>query len=201
MVLTSVLDNLSIPFNATAVYPPAKYAEFMIDPDAWLLREEDNTFPIVVLASLILSLSIVLKFWTELNPPAKYAEFKIVELKEDGNDRDREKAKENEGAEILKVLAKNRGLTVLLFIEGKMYTTEEFTDLIVESSNRGVSTINFIIGGSYGVSADVERNADIKLSFSKFTFPHQLMRLIFLEQIYRWFSIINNSKYHKWGVL
>jgi len=126
-----------------------------------------------------------------------YAEFKIVELKEDGNDRDREKAKENEGAEILKVLAKNRGLTVLLFIEGKMYTTEEFTDLIVESSNRGVSTINFIIGGSYGVSADVERNADIKLSFSKFTFPHQLMRLIFLEQIYRWFSIINNSKYHK----
>ncbi len=126
-----------------------------------------------------------------------YAEFKIIELKEDGNDKDREKAKENEGTEILKVLAKNRGLTVLLFIEGKMYTTEEFTDLIVESSNRGISTINFIIGGSYGVSSEVERSADIKLSFSKFTFPHQLMRLIFLEQIYRWFSIINNSKYHK----
>lgn len=126
-----------------------------------------------------------------------YAEFKIIELKEDGNDRDREKSKETEGIEILKVLSKNRGMTVLLFIEGKMYTTEEFTELIVESSNRGISTINFIIGGSYGVSAEVEKAADIKLSFSKFTFPHQLMRLIFLEQIYRWFSIINNSKYHK----
>lgn len=126
-----------------------------------------------------------------------YAEFKIIELKEDGNDRDREKSKESEGIEILKVLSKNRGMTVLLFIEGKMYTTEEFTELIVESSNRGISTINFIIGGSYGVSAEVEKAADIKLSFSKFTFPHQLMRLIFLEQIYRWFSIINNSKYHK----
>lgn len=126
-----------------------------------------------------------------------YAEFKIIELKEDGNDREREKSKETEGIEILKVLSKNRGMTVLLFIEGKMYTTEEFTELIVESSNRGISTINFIIGGSYGVSAEVEKAADIKLSFSKFTFPHQLMRLIFLEQIYRWFSIINNSKYHK----
>ncbi len=126
-----------------------------------------------------------------------YAEFKIIELKEDGNDKDREKSKENEGIEILKVLSKNRGMTVLLFIEGKMYTTEEFTEVIIESSNRGISTINFIIGGSYGVSAEVEKAADIKLSFSKFTFPHQLMRLIFLEQIYRWFSIINNSKYHK----
>ena len=126
-----------------------------------------------------------------------YVEFKIIELKEDGNDKDREKSKENEGIEILKVLSKNRGMTVLLFIEGKMYTTEEFTEVIIESSNRGISTINFIIGGSYGVSTEVEKAADIKLSFSKFTFPHQLMRLIFLEQIYRWFSIINNSKYHK----
>ena len=126
-----------------------------------------------------------------------YAQFKIVELKEDGNDRERERSKDIEGEEILKILSKNKGLNVLLAIEGKQYSTEDFTDVIVEKTNRGISTINFIVGGSYGVSEAVKEASEIKLSFSKFTFPHQLMRLIFMEQIYRWFSIINNSKYHK----
>jgi 23S rRNA (pseudouridine1915-N3)-methyltransferase len=58
-------------------------------------------------------------------------------------------------------------------------------------------TINFIIGGSYGVSQKVRDVSQMRLSFSKMTFPHQLMRLILTEQIYRWFSIINNGKYHK----
>ncbi len=126
-----------------------------------------------------------------------YAQFKIVELKEDGNDRERERSKDIEGEEILKILSKNKGLNVLLAIEGKQYSTEDFTDVIVEKTNRGISTINFIVGGSYGVSEAVKEASEIKLSFSKFTFPHQLMRLIFMEQIYTWFSIINNSKYHK----
>ena len=61
----------------------------------------------------------------------------------------------------------------------------------------GNNTINLTIGGSYGVSEDVRKSADLRLSFSKMTFPHQLMRLILIEQIYRWFSIIKNTKYHK----
>ena len=126
-----------------------------------------------------------------------YAVFKIIELKEEGNDKDREKAMEIEGAEIKKVLEKNKGLNILLDIKGKQYTTEEFVNVIENKSVHGVSTMNFIIGGSYGVTEEIRGLSEIKLSFSKFTFPHQLMRLIFLEQLYRWFSVINNSKYHK----
>lgn len=126
-----------------------------------------------------------------------YAVFKIIELKEEGNDKDREKAMEIEGAEIKKVLEKNKGLNILLDIKGKQYTTEEFVEVIENKMVHGVSTMNFIIGGSYGVTEEIRALSEIRLSFSKFTFPHQLMRLIFLEQLYRWFSVINNSKYHK----
>ena len=126
-----------------------------------------------------------------------YALFKIVELKEEGNDKERERAMEIEASEIKKVLEKNRGLNVLLDIKGKQYTTEEFVEVIESKTVHGISTINFIIGGSYGVTEEIRNLSEIRLSFSKFTFPHQLMRLIFLEQLYRWFSVINNSKYHK----
>ena len=126
-----------------------------------------------------------------------YALFKIVELKEEGNDKERERAMEIEASEIKKVLEKNRGLNVLLDIKGKQYTTEEFVEVIESKTVHGISTINFIIGGSYGVTEEIRNLSEIRLSFSKFTFPHQLMRLLFLEQLYRWFSIINNSKYHK----
>ena len=63
--------------------------------------------------------------------------------------------------------------------------------------NKGISSINFIIGGSNGVNKEIKNSVDMKLKFSYFTFPHQLMRLILLEQIYRWFAISNNIKYHK----
>ena len=126
-----------------------------------------------------------------------YAVFKIIELKEEGNDKEREKAMETEALEIKRVLEKNRGVNVLLDIKGKQYTTEEFVEIIENKTLHGTSTINFIIGGSYGVTEEIRGLAEIRLSFSKFTFPHQLMRLIFLEQLYRWFSVINNSKYHK----
>ena len=63
--------------------------------------------------------------------------------------------------------------------------------------NKGISSINFIIGGSNGVNKEVKNSIDMKLKFSYFTFPHQLMRLILLEQVYRWFAISNNIKYHK----
>jgi 23S rRNA (pseudouridine1915-N3)-methyltransferase len=126
-----------------------------------------------------------------------FAKLKIIELKEDGNDKQRELSINKESGEILSILEKNRGYNILLDIQGKEFTSEQMADKIQNIAVSGNSTINFIIGGSYGVSKELKSKASLRLSFSKMTFPHQLMRLIFLEQLYRWFSIINNTKYHK----
>ncbi|MBM6689602.1 23S rRNA (pseudouridine(1915)-N(3))-methyltransferase RlmH [Fusobacterium mortiferum] len=126
-----------------------------------------------------------------------FAKMKIVELKEDGNDSNRNVSIEKESEDILKTLEKLGGYNILLDIQGKNYSSEEMATEIERLTVNGVSTINFVIGGSYGVSQRVRENSQMRLSFSKMTFPHQLMRLILTEQIYRWFSIINNGKYHK----
>lgn len=126
-----------------------------------------------------------------------FAKLKIIELKEDGNDRQRKLSIEKESSEIMSILEKNKGYSILLDIQGKEFASEQMAGKIQNVAVSGISTINFIIGGSYGVSKDIKTKVDLRLSFSKMTFPHQLMRLIFLEQLYRWFSIINNTKYHK----
>ncbi len=126
-----------------------------------------------------------------------YAKVKIVELKEDGNDSDRERSIERESSEIIKIAEKHKGFNVLLDIGGKKLSSEDMAREIEKITVRGMSTINFIIGGSYGVSDEVRKISGLRLSFSDMTFPHQLMRLILLEQVYRWFSILGNSKYHK----
>lgn len=126
-----------------------------------------------------------------------FAKMRIIELKEDGNDNNRNISIEKEGEEILKTLEKIGGYNILLDIQGKNYSSEEMAEEIERLTINGVSSINFIIGGSYGVSESVRRASQVKLSFSKMTFPHQLMRLILTEQIYRWFSILKNTKYHK----
>lgn len=126
-----------------------------------------------------------------------FVKMRIIELKEDGNDNNRNLSIEKEGEEILKTLEKIGGYNVLLDIQGKNYSSEEMAEEIERLTVNGVSSINFIIGGSYGVSENVRRASQMKLSFSKMTFPHQLMRLILTEQIYRWFSILKNTKYHK----
>ena len=126
-----------------------------------------------------------------------FAKMKIVELKEDGNDSNRNVSIEKESEDILKTLEKLGGYNILLDIQVKNYSSEEMATEIERLAVNGVSTINFVIGGSYGVSQRVRENSQMRLSFSKMTFPHQLMRLILTEQIYRWFSIINNGKYHK----
>ena len=84
---------------------------------------------------------------------------------------------------------------IALDLTGKQYTSEEFAEKInkIQLSN---STISFIIGGSLGLSDDLKRICNEKVSFSKMTFPHQLMRVIFLEQLFRSFKINNNEKYH-----
>lgn len=126
-----------------------------------------------------------------------FAKMRIIELKEDGNDDNRNLSIEKEGEEILRTLEKIGGYNVLLDIQGKNFSSEEMAEEIERLTVNGVSSINFIIGGSYGVSESVRRASQMKLSFSKMTFPHQLMRLILTEQIYRWFSILKNTKYHK----
>ncbi|WP_294706960.1 23S rRNA (pseudouridine(1915)-N(3))-methyltransferase RlmH [uncultured Fusobacterium sp.] len=126
-----------------------------------------------------------------------FAKMRIIELKEDGNDNNRNLSIEKEGEEILRTLEKIGGYNVLLDIQGKNFSSEEMAEEIERLTVNGVSSINFIIGGSYGVSESVRKASQMKLSFSKMTFPHQLMRLILTEQIYRWFSILKNTKYHK----
>ncbi|MGL4358495.1 23S rRNA (pseudouridine(1915)-N(3))-methyltransferase RlmH [Cetobacterium sp.] len=126
-----------------------------------------------------------------------FGKLKVFELKEDGNDSNRNISIEKESKAILETLEKNKGFKILLDISGKNFSSEEMANHIEKIAVNGDSTINFIIGGSYGVSDEIRKISDLRLSFSKMTFPHQLMRLILIEQIYRWFSIIKNTKYHK----
>ena len=99
-------------------------------------------------------------------------------------------------AEKIKKHINDRDYIVTLEIEGKQMTSVEFANkidnILIENSN-----VDFIIGGSYGLSADIKNMSRLHLSFSKMTFPHQLMRVILLEQIYRSYRIIHNEPYHK----
>lgn len=106
-----------------------------------------------------------------------------------------DKIKEEEVA-ILKNINSN-DYVVTLEILGKMMTSEEFSKFINKIETVERKDIVFVIGGSYGLTENVSKRANYKLSFSKFTFPHQLMHLILMEQIYRGYSIISNHPYHK----
>ena len=90
-----------------------------------------------------------------------------------------------------------RAYKIALCIEGKMLDSTELADAIDKLAVSGVSDIVFIIGGSDGLDEEIKAKCNLRLSFSKMTFPHQLMRMILLEQIYRAFTIINHGKYHK----
>jgi len=100
---------------------------------------------------------------------------------------------EKEKAAIIKNL---KGKVVALCVEGTQKTSEEFAGFIDRTAQTD-SKITFVIGGSEGLSDDVKKLAADRISFSKMTFPHQLMRIILLEQIYRAFTINNNIRYHK----
>lgn len=126
-----------------------------------------------------------------------YTRLKVIELKEDGNDKNRNQSMEKEAKQIIETISKNKGHSILMDIGGKKFSSEEMAKKIEQITVNGSSTINFIIGGSYGVTKEVRNVVDLRMSFSDLTFPHQLMRLILFEQVYRWFSILGNSKYHK----
>ncbi len=104
--------------------------------------------------------------------------------------------KKKEGERILKAL-KEDSYCIALAIDGKQLSSEELAKKIDSLGIAGTSHISFIIGGSLGLSAEVLNRADYHLSFSKMTFPHQLMRMILLEQIYRAYRINQNQPYHK----
>ena len=94
------------------------------------------------------------------------------------------------------ILKNIKGKTVALCVEGERMSSEMLAEFI-EKTAQSSPKITFVIGGSDGLDGEVKSRADLKLSFSEMTFPHQLMRIILLEQIYRAFTIINNIKYHK----
>jgi len=126
-----------------------------------------------------------------------FASLNIIELKEYNKEDSINISIEKESSEILKQISKSNSYNILLDLDGKEITSENMSKYIDDLKNKGISSINFIIGGSNGVNKEVKSSVDMKLKFSHFTFPHQLIRLILLEQVYRWFAISNNIKYHK----
>lgn len=104
--------------------------------------------------------------------------------------------KQKEGQRILKALRED-DYVIALAIEGKKLDSESFAGKLEQLGIEGRSNVTFVIGGSLGLSPEVLKRADFKLSFSDLTFPHQLMRVILLEQIYRSYRIIRHEPYHK----
>ena len=123
----------------------------------------------------------------ELNP---------VRLSDNPSQTEIDNALSKEAEEIKKKIP-NNSYVFSLCIEGKEKSSESFAKAINDAAINGKSNIVFIIGSSFGLSPEIKNLSDFKLSFSPMTFPHQLMRVMLLEQIYRAFQINNNGKYHK----
>ena len=123
----------------------------------------------------------------ELNP---------VRLSDNPSQTEIDNALSKEAEEIKKKIP-NNSYVFSLCIEGKEKSSESFAKAINDATINGKSNIVFIIGSSFGLSSEIKNLSDFKLSFSPMTFPHQLMRVMLLEQVYRAFQINNNGKYHK----
>ena len=146
------------------------------------------------------------KYWRDavdeyIKRISRFAKVEIIELREsrlpeNASPADEETVKYQEGEEILKRI-KPGDFCITLEIMGKQLDSVELAEQIKKIWIRGSSTIDFVIGCSLGLSDDVSRRADFRLSFSKMTFPHQMARMILSEQIYRAFEISSNGKYHK----
>lgn len=131
----------------------------------------------------------------------RYCKLDIIEVAdektpENASEKEELLIKEKEGEKILKNI-KDNYYVIALAIHGKMISSEELANFVQTQGINGNSNLAFVIGGSLGLSSDVLNRANYKLSFSKMTFPHQLMRVILLEQIYRGFRINSGEPYHK----
>ena len=143
-------------------------------------------------------LDAVLEYMKRLSA---YCDPQIIEIREsplrsNPSDADEEAVRIEEGREILKRI-RPEDYVITLEIKGKSLDSEELALNIERLGISGRSYVDFVIGGSIGLSKEVNERADLRLSFSAMTFPHQMMRVILLEQIYRSFKIIRGETYHK----
>ena len=132
---------------------------------------------------------------------SRYCKLEIVEVADEktpdkAGDAVEAQIKETEGRRLLKYIREG-DYVVALAIQGKMLGSIELSMLVENLGIQGESSLVFVIGGSLGLSDEVMRRADYLLSFSKMTFPHQMMRMILLEQIYRGYRIMMREPYHK----
>lgn len=132
---------------------------------------------------------------------SRYCKLELIEVADEktpdkASQREEELIRQKEG-ERLKKYIREDAYVIALAIEGKQTTSEGFAEKIHTLGVQGQSHIVFVIGGSIGLAPELLNRADEKLSFSKMTFPHQLMRVVLLEQIYRGYRIINGEPYHK----
>ena len=132
---------------------------------------------------------------------SRFAKLEMIEL---ADEKTPDRASESENQKILEIEGQrivskvgDRDFVIVLAIEGKMFSSEEFSKHLEEASIKGFSTLTFIIGGSLGLSSSVKNRANLSVSFGRLTLPHQLMRLVLAEQIYRAFTIQQGSPYHK----
>ncbi len=132
---------------------------------------------------------------------SRYCKLEIIQVADEktpdkASEAQARQIKEKEGERVLAQI-KEGGYVIALAIEGKMASSEELAEKMERLGIEGKSQVVFVIGGSLGLSEAVMRRADESLSFSRMTFPHQLMRVILLEQIYRSYRIIAGDPYHK----
>ena len=130
-----------------------------------------------------------------------FTKFELIELSDEktpdkASHLENQQILDKEGARILSKLA-DKEFVIVLAIEGQQFPSEKFSKILSDITIRGISDITFVIGGSLGLSTAVKKRANLLMSFGKLTLPHQLMRLVLVEQIYRAFMIQQGSPYHK----
>ncbi len=130
-----------------------------------------------------------------------YCKFEVVEVKDERTpdsptDKEKQSVLDREAARIIEKIPKGAKV-IALCVEGKQLPSEGIADLLNSAAVGGTSKLVFVIGGSMGLSEEVKALSDLRLSFSKLTFPHMLMRVILAEQLYRAFTIIEGKTYHK----
>ena len=131
---------------------------------------------------------------------SKYCNLKIIEISDEKlpnqiNENTIQEVKNKEGLKILENIKKD-SYVFPLELNGKQFTSEQFSEKLENITVRGFSTITFIIGGTLGISDEVLKKANEMICFSKMTFPHQLIRVFLLEQLFRAFKISNHETYH-----
>ena len=132
---------------------------------------------------------------------SSYAKVEIIEVADEKapenlSEAEEKQVKDKEGERILRAISPDT-YVITLEIEGKMLSSEQLAKKMDELATYGKSKVAFVIGGSLGISEAVQQRSDFAISFSKMTFPHQLMRLVLLEQVYRGFRINRGEPYHK----